>query len=144
MILIEKMRITLMTMMMTPVKIIKMAWQQQQKQKQKLQHFSSMLDWPYHYVQLSSKWAIRSLLQKKTDNKTADGFVNGTIKQNKTKAAEMRFDWLKYRSAWLQFDIYWASGTKHFADFFTKKSLSRSPHSLTTNLSCTYLNWQAA
>ena len=34
----------------------------------------------------------------KVDSNTADGFVNGTIKQNKKKAVEMRFDWLKCRS----------------------------------------------
>ena len=56
----------------------------------------------------------------KTDNNTADGFVNGTIKQNKTKAVEMRFDWLKRRSAQLQFNIYWAQGNKNFADFSPK------------------------
>ena len=56
----------------------------------------------------------------KTDNNTADGFVKGTIKQNKTKVVEMRFDWLKCRSAQLKFDIYWAPGQENFADFFTK------------------------
>ena len=73
----------------------------------------------------------------KTDNNTADGFVNGTIEQNKTKAIEKRFNWLKCRSAQLQFDIYWALGQENLADFFTTKSLSRSSHGLTTNLSCT-------
>ena len=56
----------------------------------------------------------------KTDNNTADGFVNGTRKQNKTKAVEMRFDWLKCRSAQLQFDIYWAPGQENFVDFSLK------------------------
>ena len=32
----------------------------------------------------------------------------------------MRFDWLKCRSAQLQFDIYWAPGQENLADFFTK------------------------
>ena len=32
----------------------------------------------------------------------------------------MQFDWLKCRSTQLQFNIYWALGTKNFADFFTK------------------------
>ena len=56
----------------------------------------------------------------KTDNNTASGFANNTIKQNKTKAIEMRFDWLKCRSAQLQFDIYWAPGQENLADYFTK------------------------
>ena len=32
----------------------------------------------------------------------------------------MRFDWLKCRSAQLQFNIYWAPGQENFADYFTK------------------------
>ena len=56
----------------------------------------------------------------KTDNNTASGFANGTIKQNKTKAIDMRFDWLKCRSAQDQFDIYWAPGKVNLADYFTK------------------------
>ena len=42
----------------------------------------------------------------KIDNNTASGFANNTIKQNKTKCIEMRFDWLHCRAAQLQFDIY--------------------------------------
>ena len=32
----------------------------------------------------------------------------------------MRFDWLRCRSAQLQFDIYWAPGHENFAKYFTK------------------------
>lgn len=42
----------------------------------------------------------------KTDNDTASGFTNNTIRQNKTKEVEMRLDRLKCRSAQLQFNIY--------------------------------------
>ena len=35
----------------------------------------------------------------------------------------MRFDWLKCRSAQLQFDIYWAPGQENLGDFFTKNHL---------------------
>ena len=78
----------------------------------------------------------------KTDNNTADKFVNGTIKQNKTqhnttKTVEMGFNWLKCRSAQLQFDIYWVPIQENVVDFSQKKSLICSPQSLTTNLSCT-------
>ena len=56
----------------------------------------------------------------KTDNSTADGFVNDTIKQNRSKAIDMRFYWLKCRQQQQQFDIYWDNGKNNFADYFTK------------------------
>ena len=61
-----------------------------------------------------------------TDKNTDNGFVNGTVKQNKTKqkktkAVEMRFDWLKCKLAQLQFNIYWAPGTEKCCNFFHKK-----------------------
>ena len=56
----------------------------------------------------------------KTDNSTADDFVNDTIKQNRSKAIDMRFYWLKCRQQQQQFDIYWDNGKNNFADYFTK------------------------
>ena len=56
----------------------------------------------------------------KTDNSTANGFIRGTIKQNKTKAIDMRFYWLKDRQEQQQFDIYWAPGQVNQANYFTK------------------------
>ena len=56
----------------------------------------------------------------KTDNSTTDGFVNNTIKQNRSKAIDMRFYWLKDRQQQKQFSIYWDNVKNNFADFFTK------------------------
>lgn len=56
----------------------------------------------------------------KTDNSTADGIVNGTIKPNRSKAMDMRFFWLCCRVNQGQFKIYWAPGAHNFADYFTK------------------------
>ena len=56
----------------------------------------------------------------KTDNSTADGFVNNKIKQNRSKAIDMRFYWLKCRQQQQQFEIYWEAGKTNFADYFTK------------------------
>ena len=58
----------------------------------------------------------------KTDNSTAEGIINGTITQNRSKAIDidMRFYWLKCRQAQEQFKIYWAPGKINFADYFTK------------------------
>jgi hypothetical protein len=42
-----------------------------------------------------------------TDNTTATGYSNGTIKQKRTKAMDMRFYWIKDRVKQGQFKIYW-------------------------------------
>jgi len=56
----------------------------------------------------------------KTDNSTANGIINGTIKQQRSKAIDMRFYWLKDRAEQGQFKIYWAPGDENWADYSTK------------------------
>jgi hypothetical protein len=55
-----------------------------------------------------------------TDNTTATGYSNGTIKQKRTKAMDMRFYWIKDRVKQGQFKIYWGPGFQNLADYFTK------------------------
>jgi hypothetical protein len=55
-----------------------------------------------------------------TDNTTATGYSNGTIKQKCTKAMDMRFYWIKDRVKQGQFHIYWGPGYQNLADYFTK------------------------
>jgi hypothetical protein len=55
-----------------------------------------------------------------TDNTTDTGYRNGTIKQKRTKAMDMRFYWIKDRVKQGQFKIYWGSGFQNLADYFTK------------------------
>ena len=55
-----------------------------------------------------------------TDNSTANGIVNSTIRQNQSKAIDMRFYWLRDRVEQNQFLIYWAPRAINLADFFTK------------------------
>jgi hypothetical protein len=45
-----------------------------------------------------------------TDNTTAMGYINGTIKQKRTQAMDMRFYWIKDRVRQGQFTIYWGPG----------------------------------
>jgi hypothetical protein len=45
-----------------------------------------------------------------TDNTTATGYNNGTIKQKRTKAMDMRFYWIKDRVKQGQFNVYWGPG----------------------------------
>jgi hypothetical protein len=55
-----------------------------------------------------------------TDNTTATGYRNGTIKQKRTKAMDMRFHWIKNRFKHGQFNVYWGQGYQNLADYFTK------------------------
>jgi hypothetical protein len=55
-----------------------------------------------------------------TDNTTATGYSNGTIKQKRTKAMDMRFYWIKDRVKQGQFNVYWGPGFQNLVDYFTK------------------------
>jgi hypothetical protein len=55
-----------------------------------------------------------------TDNTTDTGYSNGTIKQKRTKAMDMRFYWIKDRVKQGQFNVYWGPGYQNLADCFTK------------------------
>ena len=55
-----------------------------------------------------------------TNNNTAIGFANNTIKQAKSKSWDMNTNWLKCRAAQNQFSFQWADGKKNLADYPTK------------------------
>jgi hypothetical protein len=55
-----------------------------------------------------------------TDNTTATGYSNGTIKQKRTKAMDMRLYWIKDRVKQGQFNVYWGPGFQNLAYYFTK------------------------
>jgi hypothetical protein len=56
----------------------------------------------------------------RTYNTTVEGIMNGTIKQNRSKAIDMRFYWLIDRVKQGQFRIYWEPGHTNLADYYTK------------------------
>ena len=56
----------------------------------------------------------------KTDNNTANGILNNTMKQKRSKAIDVRFYWLRDRAQQGQFYIFWESGKNNLADYFTK------------------------
>lgn len=56
----------------------------------------------------------------KTDNATASGFANNTMKQRKSRSMDMRFYWIRDRIQQNQFFVYWAPGPANLADYFTK------------------------
>ena len=55
-----------------------------------------------------------------TDNSCAEGIVNDTVKQRRSKAIDMRFYWVRDRVRQGQFKIYWKRGKDQYADYFTK------------------------
>ena len=56
----------------------------------------------------------------RTDNTTAAGIVNNTIKQNRSCTIDMRVYWVKDRASRKQFLIYWDRGDTNMGDYFTK------------------------
>jgi hypothetical protein len=56
----------------------------------------------------------------RTDNSTAYGILNETIKQKRSKAMDMRYNWLTTGSAKNKFDVYWRPGREHLGDYHTK------------------------
>ena len=55
-----------------------------------------------------------------TDNSTANSFVHSEIRVKRSKSWDMKFNWLRDRSAQQQFNILWDKGTRNMADYFTK------------------------
>jgi hypothetical protein len=54
------------------------------------------------------------------DNKPAINVANGNAKQKRSKAIDMRFNWIKDRIKNKEFNILWDKGSKNLADFVTK------------------------
>jgi hypothetical protein len=56
----------------------------------------------------------------RTNNSTAFGIFNETIKQKQSKAMDMRYHWITDRVRQQQFDVYWRPGRENLADYHTK------------------------
>jgi hypothetical protein len=55
-----------------------------------------------------------------TDNSTAFGILNETIKQKGSKAMYMRYHWFTYRFRQKQFEVHWQPGHDNLGDYHTK------------------------
>jgi hypothetical protein len=55
-----------------------------------------------------------------TDNSTAAGIANDSVKQKRSKAMDMSFSWIRDRVCQGQFLFYWQKGSSNRADYFTK------------------------
>ena len=56
----------------------------------------------------------------KTDNDTAKGFLNSTIRKKKSKAWDMKYHWMKQKIIDKIFSVYWDRGVNNNGDYFTK------------------------
>jgi hypothetical protein len=59
-------------------------------------------------------------IELKTDTTTADGIINNTVQQKRSKAMDMRLYWVKDRVEQDQFNVGWAPGDTNMGDYFTK------------------------
>jgi hypothetical protein len=56
----------------------------------------------------------------RSDNSTAFGILNETLKQKRSKSMDMRYHWLSDRVRQKQFDVYWRPGCENLGDYHTK------------------------
>ena len=80
-----------------------------------------------------------------TDNSTASGTANDTVKQRRSKAMDMRYYWVRDRVRQGQFKAKWREGKSNVADYPTKhhppshhrtqrhRFMVKQPHPLPTN-----------
>ena len=55
-----------------------------------------------------------------TDNSTADGYANRTTRVKRAKSMDMRYQWVRCRTASGAISVIWAPGSTNIADYFTK------------------------
>ena len=55
-----------------------------------------------------------------TDSATSNGFVNDNIRQQKSRAIDMRFYWVCNRVRQEHYLVYWERGKVNLANYFTK------------------------
>ena len=55
-----------------------------------------------------------------TDNTTATSFVHSVMRAKRSKSWDMKWNWLRERTAQDQFEVRWEKGATNQADYFTK------------------------
>jgi hypothetical protein len=63
----------------------------------------------------------------RTDNSTAFGILNETIKQKRSKSMEMKYYWLQDRVRQKQYDVYWRPGKDNLGYYYTKHHSAQRP-----------------
>jgi hypothetical protein len=72
---------------------------------------------PKRIVTLTELVHIQPATPLRTDNSTAFGILNETIKQKRSKAMDMRYHWLTDRVRQTQFDVYCRPGRESIGDY---------------------------
>jgi hypothetical protein len=88
--------------------------------KPNLVPFLWMIKKALSHTTLSEMGHEQDTTKLKTDNSTADGIINKTVQQKRTKAMDMILYWLKNRVEHNQFNVGWAPGDTTMGDNFTK------------------------
>jgi hypothetical protein len=78
-------------------------------------------------IALTEKGHPQHATSLSTDNSTAAGISNSTVKQRRSKAIDMRYYWVRDRDPHGQFAVVWKRGRDNLADYFTKHH-SKSHH----------------
>ena len=60
-----------------------------------------------------------------TDNTTASSFVHSAMRTKRSKSWDMKYNWLRDRTAQKQFEVKWQKGSTNLADYFTKHHAPR-------------------
>ena len=60
-----------------------------------------------------------------TDNTTATSFVHSAMRTKRSKSWDMKYNWLRERTAQQQFEVKWEKGATNQADYFTKHHAPR-------------------
>ena len=60
-----------------------------------------------------------------TDNTTATSFVHSAMRAKRSKSWDMKYNWLRERTAKQQFEVKWEKGATNQADYFTKHHAPR-------------------
>jgi hypothetical protein len=73
---------------------------------------------PSHHPAGTSPQATSNPLR--TDNSTAYGILNETIKQKQSKSMDMKYYWVQDRVRQKKIDVYWRPGIDNLGDYHTK------------------------
>ena len=75
-----------------------------------------------------------------TDNSTAAGLANDTVKQKRSKAMEMRYFWIADKVDAKIFNVYWNMGKTNRADYFSKQHPTKVHRDIRPTIMVTYEN----
>jgi hypothetical protein len=98
---------------------------------------------PEHSITLEELGHPQSATPMVTDNSTAMGIANDSIKQKRSKAMDVRFHWIRDRVHQGHFIIHWRRGATNRGDYWTKHHpvkhhVKMRPHVLHTDKSNRY------